>query len=112
MLPKRTFIGRRTVSIPTCEAFASDTVMAVAADSHCDFLTPERTVSAVRPTRRQNAPHELRLFFLSNHFTTNGNGLQVFFKRKQGIGHFPAFRNQTIAQNTADDPPIVCGPVI
>ena len=40
---QETFTGRRTISIPTYDK-KSNTVMAVAADSHRRFLIPEYTV--------------------------------------------------------------------
>ena len=54
----KVFSVRRTVSIPTWSY--DDTVMAVAADSHRDFLTPERIK---RPTT-SISPDELRIIRL------------------------------------------------
>jgi hypothetical protein len=46
-----------------------DTVMAVAADSHRDFLIPERAVSR-RARQRGRSPDGLCLFFLHGYYST------------------------------------------
>ena len=54
----KVFSVRRAVSIPTWSQ--DDTVMAVAADSHRDFLTPER----LNVRQRAILPDELRIIRL------------------------------------------------
>ena len=72
------FTSRIQISIPTCENF-SDTVMAVAADSHCNFLIPEY----VKKHIRQRVVHSIeRVYSFVRSILTHNLCIFKWYKRK------------------------------
>jgi len=71
-LPKRPLLAQSdkhsdlTVRLPN-----RDTVMAVAADSHCDFLIPERVAQKGNaPDNEAYSPDELRFILFRDYYIT------------------------------------------
>ena len=60
---------------------SSDTVMAVATDSHCDFLIPERTVKQYARQSSASARMNRVYSFVYTHYNTPFSKKQAFFSK-------------------------------